>query len=89
MASHRKRDLQTLIALFARYEISQRAIAQRLGVAETKVSAWWRMRVPIPARHHMTLQRWAADLEAGPPQSLPSPFQPLSSKLSLTFGSIS
>jgi integrase/recombinase XerD len=70
MARHNGRDLQRLIALFARYQISQRAIARHLGVSEARVSAWWCGRDFVSPTHHMARERLARDLESGP---LPPP----------------
>jgi integrase/recombinase XerD len=49
------------------YRISQRAIAQQLGVTEGTVSSWWHGRTPLPERHHKTLERCGVALRSNLP----------------------
>jgi integrase/recombinase XerD len=62
-----------MISLCRTYHLSQRTIAQRLGVAESKVSSWKHGRQPMPMKHQTALQTLVDELQASP---LPSPLTP-------------
>jgi len=80
MANYSSHDLQQLMAFFARSRISQRAIAQHLGVSEVKVSRWWHNHVPIPRQHCIALEGWACSLESAPPSPQPGIILPAAIK---------